>query len=125
MSTVSSSDDCRTCPQCKSRRTIAINERLRRCRDCRYIYEPRSRQTVGSGIKRETKRMPNNDNWQSIDTAPREELILIANIKWAEPVRAEKLKPGPLKWVPGFAPTHWQPLPAPPINQQGRDRVNE
>jgi hypothetical protein len=46
------SNDCQTCPQCKSRRTIAMNERNRRCKDCKHVYEPRSRRTVAPELKR-------------------------------------------------------------------------
>jgi rubredoxin len=44
-------NDCRICPQCKSTKTIALNERFRRCKECRHVYEPGKYQTRGAIAK--------------------------------------------------------------------------
>lgn len=35
------------CPQCKSRRTIALNDTWRRCKDCRHVYRRQKVDTDG------------------------------------------------------------------------------
>jgi len=68
--------------------------------------------------------------WQPIDTAPNQEMVLVCDVNW--PASLQRDQPPPIKvgyldasmgtWKifgASWRPTHWQPLPSPPTTEEG------
>lgn len=69
--------------------------------------------------------------WQPIDTAPKDEAILVAGSKrMGVCVGRNDSRDGwetetPSEWVSIYPPTHWMPLPDPPGNEANQQELPE
>jgi len=73
-----------------------------------------------------TDTLPKDNDWQPIETAPREQMVLVVDVNWPAALQRDQTPPIKVGYLDGstgtwrifgasWTPTHWKPVPKPPV----------